>query len=81
MLNKDVTLFKTGLTRNLYDEMLESLELKRTEFKSSPYVYVEPSNGEVRLLTNMLSSADGEEDMMVVSMEGEGMIEVLSTES
>jgi hypothetical protein len=75
---KEVTLFKTGLTRNLYDDLLNSLDLKRTEFKSSPFVYVEPTSGDVRLLTNLLSSAGCDDDMLAVSMEDAGMLEVLS---
>lgn len=74
-------LFKSGLTRELYNEFLGGFQLNRSELKSHPYfVYVDPELKEVRLLTNLMKSSGQSEEIMALSIAGEGAVEVLSTE-
>lgn len=74
-------LFKSGLTRELYKDFLGSYQLNRSELKSPPFVYVDPDQREVRLLTNLMRSSGDSDEVYAVSIAGEGAVEVLSTES
>lgn len=75
-------LFKSGLTRELYKEFLQHYQLDRSELKSYPFVYVDPEDGDIRLLTNLMKSFNGKnnDEIMAVSVGGCGSLEVLSTE-
>lgn len=79
---KGVLLFKSGLTRELYKEFLQHYQLDRSELKSHPFVYVDPEDGDIKLLTNLMKSLKGknEDEIMAVSVAGGGALEVLSTE-
>ncbi len=74
---KGVSLFKSSLTNNLYDEFLDTFQLRRSEIESSPFVYVDPECGEIRLLTSMSFDDDG--DLIASTMASHGVMEILST--
>lgn len=79
--SKGVLLFKSGLTRELYKEFLDSYQLNRSELKSPPFFYVDLELKEVRLLTNLMRSSGGPDEVYAISIAGEGAVEVLSTEN
>jgi hypothetical protein len=74
---KGVSLFKSSLTNNLYDEFLDTFQLRRSEVESSPFVYVDPEYGEIRLLTSM--SFDDEGDLVANTMASHGELQILTT--
>ena len=74
---KGVSLFKSSLTNDLYDEFLNSFQLKRSKIESSPFVYVDPEYGEIRLLTSMSFDDDG--DLIANTMASHGEMQILST--
>lgn len=75
-------LFKSGLTRELYKEFLQHYQLDRSELKTQPFVYVDPEDGDIKFLTNLMKSTKGrnEDEIMAVSVACGGDLEVLSTE-
>lgn len=77
---KGALLFKSGLTRELYDSFLRSYELDRSELKSPPYVYVDLETGAIKLLTNLMKSSGADSQISAVSIAIGGSVEVLSTE-
>ena len=74
-------MFSTGLTKGIYDSFLRSHQLKRSELDQAPFIYVDPDGGEVRFLTNLMSTRDAEGEILAVSVHSAGNVEVLSTES
>lgn len=80
VISKGVLLFRSGLTRELYKSFLNSYQLNRSEFKSPPFVYVDPQVGSVKFLTNLMRSEGTGDEISAVSMASCGNLEVLSTE-
>jgi hypothetical protein len=81
VISKGVLLFRSGLTRELYKGFLDSYQLNRSEFKSPPFVYVDPQIGSVKFLTNLMKSDGDGAEISAVSIASCGNLEVLSTES
>lgn len=74
-------MFSTGLTKGIYEDFLRSYQLNRSVLKSTPFVYVDPSNGDCKMLTNLMSSNEIGSEIFAVALSNEGCgVEVLSTE-
>lgn len=76
---RSTSLFKSGLTKNLYDEFLNSHQLNKADMQSSPYVYVDNIDGSIRLLTKMMVMAG--EEIVALTIGTDGEIRMLSTEN
>lgn len=74
-------MFRSGLTKGLYDSFLRSYQLNNSELESVPFLFVDPSNGNVRLLTNLIASNDHNSEVFACSVANDGDVEVLSTEN
>ena len=75
-------MFRTGLTKGIYANFLRSYSLNRTELESSPFIFVDPTTGKMKMLTNLMSSNEhGSEIFAVAIADGGDTVEVLSTES
>lgn len=74
-------LFRSGLTRELYQSFLKSYQLNRSELKSPPFVYVDPEIGSIRFVTNLMKSTSGSVEISAVSIASGGDVELLSTEN
>ena len=64
---KGVHLFKSGFTRHLYQEFIDSFGSGRSCTTSQPFVYVEPQATSVRLLADVLEGKDGGWEIYAVS--------------
>jgi hypothetical protein len=76
-----VLLFRSGLTRELYQGFLKSYQLNRSELKSPPFVYVDPESGAMRFVTNLMKTDGHSSEISAVSIASGGDVVVLSTES
>lgn len=76
-----VAMFRTGMTKGIYDSFLRTHGLNRTELETIPFIFVDPSTGTMKLLTNLMSSNEFEREIFAVSIANSGCIEVLSTEN
>ena len=74
-------MFRTGMTKEIFHSFLRSHGLNRTELQTAPFLYVDPSTGTMKLLTNLMSSKELSNEIFAVSIANCGDIEVLSTES
>ena len=75
-------MFKSGLTKGIFENFLRTYNLNRSELEASPFIYVEPSTGHMKLLTSLMSSAnDFGSEIFAVSIANGGDVEVLSTEN
>lgn len=74
-------LFRSGLTRELYQSFLKSYHLNRSELKSPPFVYVEPETGSVRFVTNLMKTHGHSSEISAVTIAVAGDVELLSTEN
>ena len=74
-------MFRSGLTKALYDSFLSSYQLNRSELESTPFVYVDLDSNEVKLLTNLMSTKEVGAEIFAVSIANSGKVEVLSTEN
>jgi hypothetical protein len=75
-------MFRTGMTKGIYESFLRSYHLNRTELQqTSPFIFVDPSTGQMKLLTNLMSSNEHGAEIFAVSVAIEGDVEVLSTEN
>ena len=70
-------MFKSNLTHKLYSDFLDLFELTNSKIHSSPFVFVDPQFGEIRLVTSMTSNAVG--DIVANSVASHGELEILST--
>lgn len=70
-------MFKSGLTHQLYSEFLDHFELTNSKVHSSPFVFVDPVYGDIRLVTSMSSNSEG--DIVASSVASHGELEILST--
>lgn len=57
---KGVHLFKSQITKSMYEDFLLDLKFKNSSFDSSPFVYVDPENGTISLLAGSMTNPDGE---------------------
>jgi hypothetical protein len=74
-------MFRSGLTKGIYESFLRSYQLDRSEHQSSPFVYVDPGSFEIKFLTSLMSSKEAGAEIFAVSIATSGDVEVLSTES
>lgn len=74
-------MFRTGMTKGIYESFLRTHGLNRTELEAPPFIFVDPSNGTMKLLTNLMSSNEFEREIFAVSIANTGGVEVLSTEN
>ena len=74
-------MFKSGLTKGIYESFLRSYQLDRSELINAPFIYVDPDSGEVRYLTNLMSTSEVDGEILALSVAGAGNVEVLSTEN
>jgi len=71
-------LFKSHITQDLYDEFLDSFELKKKEFTPSPFVFVDPTDGFIRVVAGSYMNEDGK-GYTTVSVGAPGELEYIST--
>jgi hypothetical protein len=76
-----VAMFRSGLTKGIYENFLRSYHLDRSEFESSPFIYVDLDTHEVRFLTSLQTSKQVGSEIYAVSIASGGKIELLSTEA
>jgi hypothetical protein len=74
-------MFRTGLTKGIYESFLRTHNLNRSELEAAPFIFVDPSTGQMKFLTNLLSSKDLGNEIFAVSIANTGDVEVLSTEN
>ena len=74
-------MFRTGMTKGIYDNFLRSFQLNRSEFESHPFIYVDPETSKVKLLTSLMSTTEAGFEIVAHSMLSEGNLELLSTEN
>jgi len=74
-------MFRSGLTKGIYDSFLRSYHLNKSELDSVPFLFVDPKNGNVRLLTSLVGSQEYGAEVFAFSAASDGDVEVLSTEN
>lgn len=74
-------MFRTGMTKGIYESFLRTHGLNRTELEAAPFIFVDPTTGTMKLLTNLMSSNEFEREIFAVSIANCGGVEVLSTEN
>lgn len=75
-------MFRTGLTKGIYESFLRTHRLNRTELESAaPFIFVDPSTGHMKLLTNLMSSNESGSEIFALAIANGGDVEVLSTEN
>ena len=74
-------MFSTGLTKGIYDSFLRSYHLNKSELHNTPFIFVNPATGQIKLLTSLVSSSEIGSEIFAVSVANGGDMEVLSTES
>jgi hypothetical protein len=78
---RGVVMFRTGLTKGIYDTFIRSHNLNRTELEAAPFIFVDPATGHMKLLTNLMSSKEHGREIFAVSIANCGDVEILSTEN
>jgi hypothetical protein len=79
--SQGVTMFKSGLTKGIYQSFLRDYQLDRSELTNAPFIYADPESGEVKYLTNLMSTSEVSGEILALSIAGAGDVEVLSTEN
>lgn len=79
--SQGVTMFKSGLTKGIFKSFLRTYQLNRSELQSAPFIYVDPDDKSVQYLTNLMSTTEDCGEILALSVQGRGNVEVLSTES
>lgn len=74
-----VAMFRSGLTKGIYESFLRSYQLNRSELESSPFIYVDLDTNEVKFLTSLMSTKEAGAEIYAVSIASGGNVEVLST--
>lgn len=74
-------MFKSGLTKGLYDNFLRDHRLNHSELVNAPFLFVDPKTGGVKLLTNLINTHIKNDDFFALSIADDGDVEVLSTEN
>ena len=73
-------MFRSGLTKGIYENFLRSHNLNRSELKTAPFIFVDPASGHMKLLTNLMSSNEYDREIFAVAVAETGFdVEVLST--
>lgn len=73
-------MFRTGLTKGIFENFLRSHNLNRSELKAAPFIFVDPASGHMKLLTNLMSSNEYDREIFAVAVAETGFdVEVLST--
>lgn len=72
-------MFRSGLTKEIYENFLRSYQLNRSELDYLPFVYVNLQSLEIKFLTSLTSSNEIGSDIYAVSIEPGGKLELLST--
>lgn len=73
-------MFRSGMTKGIYKQFLKTHHLNRTELELSTYVYADLSSGSVKFVTHLYQGIDQEKEVYAVSIESDGLVELLSTE-
>lgn len=74
-------MFRSGLTKAIYESFRSSYQLNRSELEITPFIYVDPGTGEVKFLTSLMSTKEIGSEIYAVSIASGGNVEVLSTEN
>jgi hypothetical protein len=74
-------MFKSGLTKGIYESFLRSYQLDRSLLDLTPFIYVDLEGGDVKYLTNLMSTNANAGEILAVSVLSGGRLEVLSTEN
>lgn len=74
-------MFSTGMTKGIYDSFLRAHSLNRTELEAAPFIFVDPTTGTMKLLSNLMSSNEHGREIFALSIANDGDVEVLSTEN
>ena len=77
---KEVIILKSNLSNMLYDEFLSSYQtcIKSEDSQNAkPFVYVN-TDGTMRLLTDVVNSLGGEDEIFAVSVANDGFVEFLA---
>lgn len=70
-------LFKSGITKNLYRDFVNSLNVRTRTPVSQPFVYVDSEDNVIRLLTDTFENSN--EEIMSFSVSNLGDMELLTT--
>ena len=73
-------MFKSGLTKGIYESFLRSYQLDRALIDLTPFIYVDLDCGEIKLLSNLMSTNQNTGEILALAIHSEGDLEVLSTE-
>lgn len=79
--DKELVLFKSGITKEIFEEFFRHNQLNRSQMKSPPFAFVDPETGEIKLLSNLMMIEDGSHDWHAFSVECDGGLGILTTES
>lgn len=74
-------MFRSGLTKGIYESFLRSYQLDRSELESHPFIYVDLDTNEVKFLTSLMKTKEVGSEIYAVSIASGGNVEVLSTEN
>ena len=77
---RGVVMFRAGLTKGIYKSFLSTHRMNKTELESAPFVFVDPTNGNMKLLTSLFSSKEHGGEIYAFATANGGDVEVLSTE-
>ena len=70
-------LFKSGITKSLYSNFVNSLNVRTSTPVSQPFVYVDSEDNVIRLLTDTFENTNDE--IMSFSVSNHGDMELLTT--
>lgn len=68
------------MTRKLFQDFLHENQLSRTEKSTRPFVYVEPDEKSIQVITNVLDLQGAESEILAIGVDQKGMLEYFSTE-
>jgi hypothetical protein len=74
-------MFRTGMTKGIYENFLRSFQLNRSELETMPFIYVDPETSNVKLLTSIMSTNQVGFEIVAHSMLSEGSLVLLSTDN
>lgn len=79
--SQGVTMFKSGLTKGIFKSFLRTYQLNRSELQNAPFIYVDLDDKNVQYLSNLMCTNEVASEILALSVQGRGNVEVLSTES
>lgn len=74
-------MFRTGLTKGIFEGFLQTHHFKRSELDVTPFIFVDPSTGQIKLLTKLMNFRERGNEIFAISILKGGDVEVLSTEN